>query len=323
MNGLHRRERTSLRPSARTPGLRTAAILLTVAAVLTAGAPSVITVRSGDTLWDLARKHNTTVAALIDLNDLPGRGTIYVGERLKVPGASAQAPARSRYRTVERSYTVRSGDNLTLIAQRHGVSVRTLIVRNKLPRSGTVLIGRKLAIPTRVTTARAPRPSASSETHNAGLRIPDRVRRSVAQHRQHLASRKQPSKATVRALVAKSARKHGVDPSLALAVAFHESGFQQRVVSPVDAIGVMQVLPSTGRAIARQSGRKLNLLRADDNITAGVLLLRQLVRVTGSASGALAGYYQGLGSVRSRGLLPQTSAYIRNVGALRARFRSG
>jgi soluble lytic murein transglycosylase-like protein len=139
----------------------------------------------------------------------------------------------------------------------------------------------------------------------------------------YLASHRQPSKAQVRALVAKTARKHGVDPSLALAVAFHESGFQQRVVSPVDAIGVMQVLPSTRRVLARQYDRKLDLLKAQDNITAGVLLLKQLLRSTGRADRALAGYNQGLGSVAARGLLPQTHAYIRNVSALRARFRQG
>jgi soluble lytic murein transglycosylase-like protein len=127
----------------------------------------------------------------------------------------------------------------------------------------------------------------------------------------------------MRALVLKTARRHRLDPSLALAVAYHESGFQQRVVSPVDAIGVMQVLPSTGRVLSKQYGRKLNLLKAQDNVTAGVLLLQQLVRNTGSADKALAGYYQGLGSIRVRGLLPQTHAYVRNVNALRPRFRQG
>jgi soluble lytic murein transglycosylase-like protein len=106
-------------------------------------------------------------------------------------------------------------------------------------------------------------------------------------------------------------------------VAYHESGFQQRVVSPVDAIGVMQVLPSTGRALSAGYHRKLDLLKAEDNVLAGVLLLKQLVRATGRADLALAGYYQGLGSVRAHGMLPQTHAYIRNVTVLRARFRRG
>ena len=299
---------------------RTLALLVVLAAVLTAGAPAVIRVKPGDSLWELAKRHNTSVEALRRLNDLPGHGTIYAGDLLKVPGAAAPQP---RYRTVERSYTVRSGDNLTLIARAHGVSVRTLIVRNKLPRNGLVTVGRKLAVPARVRVGGTATKTRSPETHNAGRRIPDSVRASVARHRAYLATHRQPSKAQVRRLVARTARKHGVDVSLALAVAYHESGFQQRVVSSVDAIGAMQVLPSTGRVLGRQHGRTLNLLKAEDNVLAGVLLLKQLVRSTGSADKALAGYYQGLGSIRARGLLPQTHAYIKNVNALRARFRNG
>ena len=301
---------------------RTLAILLTLAAVLTAGSPAIIRVKSGDSLWELARSHNTSVAALRKLNDLPGHGTIYVGQLLKVPGAATAQPSR-RFKTIERSYTVRSGDNLTLIASRHHVSVRTLIVRNKLPRNGLVTIGRKLAIPTRVAVGGSTAARKSTPAYNAGVRIPDRVRSSVGAHRAYLATHRQPSKATVRKLVYKTARKHHVDPSLALAVAYHESGFQQKVVSSVDAIGVMQVLPSTGRVLSRQYGRNLDLLKAQDNITAGVLLLQQLLRSTGRADRALAGYYQGLGSIAARGLLPQTHAYIRNVSALRPRFHRG
>ncbi|MCU1675232.1 MAG: Peptidoglycan-binding LysM [Frankiales bacterium] len=293
---------------------RTLAVLVTLAAVLTAGAPSIIRVKAGDSLWELARRHGTTVAVLRRLNDLPGNGTIYAGELLKVPSRPA-----ARTRTVERSYTVRSGDNLSVIAQRLGVSVSTLRTRNKLPRNGLVTVGRKLAYPVKVGGSSR----TSTATHNAGVRIPTRVQQSTAAHRTYLASHRQPSKSQVRTMVAKTARKHGVDPSLALAVAYHESGFQQRVVSPVDAIGVMQVLPSTGRVLGQQYGRRLDLLKAQDNITAGVLLLQQLLRSTGSPARALAGYYQGLGSVAARGLLPQTHAYIKNVSSLRARFRNG
>jgi LysM repeat protein len=208
---------------------RTLAILLVLAAVLTAGATSNIRVKQGDTLWEIAQRHHTTVAVLRQLNNLPGSGTIYVGDILKVPGAPAAR--RPSTRIVEKGYTVRSGDNLTLIAKKYGVSVRTIQVRNKLPRSGIVVIGRRLAIPVRVSTAPAVAKSRTV-THNAGLRIPLRVQRSVAQHRAYLAQRHHPSKAAVRKLVYKTAKKVGVDPSLVLAVAYHESGFQQRVVSP-------------------------------------------------------------------------------------------
>jgi len=149
------------------------------------------------------------------------------------------------------------------------------------------------------------------------------VRSSAARHRAQLRRSPQPSRAAVRRLVARTARRLGVSPSLALAVAYHESGFQQRVVSSVDAVGVMQVLPSTGRMLSRQSGRRLNLLRAQDNVTAGVMLLQQLLRTTGSERMALAGYYQGLGSISRKGLLPQTHSYIRSIGYLRPRFARG
>jgi LysM repeat protein len=298
--------------------LRTLAVLLTLTGLLTAGASSTIRVKSGDTLWALAHRHHTTVAELRALNHLAGPGTIYAGELLKVP-AAAKAKARPTTRIVEKGYTVKAGDNLTMIARKYGVSVHTVAVRNKLPRSGVVRIGRRLAIPVTVKA----RSAASSATYNAGLRIPLRVQRSAAQHRAYLGAHKQPSKAAVRKLVYRTAKRIGLDPSLALAVAYHESGFQQRVVSPVDAIGVMQVLPSTGRVLSAAYGRKLNLLKAQDNVLAGTLLLRQLVRATGRADLALAGYYQGLGSVRARGMLPQTHAYIRNVSVLRPRFRRG
>jgi soluble lytic murein transglycosylase-like protein len=155
------------------------------------------------------------------------------------------------------------------------------------------------------------------------VRIPETVRSSVAENRRVLADRSHPSKAEVRQMVAATARRHGVSPSLAVAVAYHESGFQQRVVSGVNAIGVMQVLPSTGRVLSRQHGRSLDLLSTQDNITAGVLLLRQLIRSEGTADGALAGYYQGLGSISRKGILPQTHDYIRSITVLRARFAEG
>ncbi|MDP9182871.1 MAG: lytic transglycosylase domain-containing protein, partial [Actinomycetota bacterium] len=150
--------------------------------------------------------------------------------------------------------------------------------------------------------------------------IPGSVSRSAAAHRAMLAARSLPSKAAVQDMIARAARRHGVPVSLALALAYQESGFQQRVVSPVDAIGAMQVLPSTGRFLGRLHGRTFDLLKASDNVEAGVVLLRDLLQATGGVEKALAGYYQGLGSLSRIGLLPQTKQYVRNVQLLRKRF---
>jgi hypothetical protein len=52
-----------------------------------------------------------------------------------------------------------------------------------------------------------------------------------------------------------------------------------------------------------------------------VLYLGQLLRDTGGdAATAAAAYYQGLASVRDRGMLPETERYVANVMALRGRF---
>jgi LysM repeat protein len=289
-------------------------VLLALAVVATAHAPSVITVKPGDTLWDLARAHGTTVSELQRLNGLDGSGTIYAGRTLTVAGTATGGAPGGGGSAGGRTHKVASGDTLSHLAVRYGTTTRAISEANGLPSSGLIRIGATLTIAGASSGATAP------ETTNAGVTIPDRVRTSVANNRAVLATRSHPSKAEVASLVASTARRHGVDPSLALAVAFHESGFQQRVVSPVDAIGVMQVLPSTGRGISQQIGRDLDLLDVRDNVTAGVVLLQQLLRSTGSSDNALAGYYQGLGSVAKRGRLPQTEAYIKNINALRARF---
>ena len=294
---------------------RTLAALVVLAAVVTAHAPSVITVRPGDTLWDLAREHRTTVNALKQLNRLPGNGTVYAGQALRLPGGGAQGSRGGG----TGSHVVRAGETLSDLAVRYGTTSAAIRRQNNLS-SSTIRIGQRLVVP---GSSRAGASTSAVPTTNAGKRIPETVRRSVAENRRILASRSHPSKAQVRRMVAATARKHGVSPSLALAVAYHESGFQQRVVSGVNAIGVMQVLPSTGRVLSQQHGRRLDLLKTQDNITAGVLLLRQLVRSTGSTDRALAGYYQGLGSIARKGILPQTRTYIRNVNALRARFANG
>ena len=295
-------------------GLRVLAASVCLAFLTTAAASGTVLVRSGDSLWSLAKRHHTTVAELQQLNGLEGRSTIYIGATLKIPVRTAPATAAR----VLTTHVVVLGDTLTGIAQRYGTTIAAIKAQNRSVRDGVVRLGQRLGV--LVTVAGEPAPRPAQVTTNAGYQISETVQRSAAAHRATLAARQLPSRATVRALIARTAREQGLDPALALAVAYQESGFQQRVVSPVDAVGVMQVLPSTGRAMDGVAGRHLDLLEAQDNVLAGVLLLKSLSIATGSAGMTLAGYYQGLGSVGRQGLLPQTYAYIRNVSALRSEF---
>lgn len=286
---------------------------LLLAAVVMASAPGWVTirVRSGDTLSEIAVKHHTTVAALVALNRLPGNGhLIYAGQTLKVPGAAARATTTTR--TVDRVHVVRSGDSLFGIAARYHVDWHVIAKRNHLPSSLVVRLGQHLVVPQRVTTTTA----TGTSTH-----YPSAVSSSAARHRAQLAARTVASRSEARRMIRSTAAAFGVDPALALAVAYQESGFNQRVVSAVDAIGVMQVLPSTGDYVSRYVvGRHLDLLSTRDNVVAGVALLSVLTRAA-KVDVAVAGYYQGLASVRSRGMYADTKRYVRNVLALRARFR--
>jgi N-acetylmuramoyl-L-alanine amidase len=125
----------------------------------------------------------------------------------------------------------------------------------------------------------------------------------------------------MRDIIAARARANGVDPALALAVSYQESGWNMHVVSVANAVGAMQVIPATTEWISGVVGRRLNPLDPHDNATTGVVLLKILGQTAGSERQAVAGYYQGLRSVRERGMFPDTRRYVDNVMALRARFR--
>jgi LysM repeat protein len=280
------------------------AVLLALAVTASASGLTLYRIHSGDTLSAIAQRYHTTVARLVALNHLPGSGDlIYAGETLKVPAPAAARP-RVVWRTVTTTYVVRPGDSLYAIAARVHVAPRTIARRNHLPRSLMVLIGQRLAIPHRqrvVVRPSAPAPTARPHLFTGGW---------------------VPPPAQVATIIRATAHRWGVDPKLALAVAWQESGFNQRWISATGAVGAMQVEPYTGRYLASYVvQRGLNLYDAHDNATAGVALLAVLLREThGHAGKAVAGYYQGLASVRQRGMFNDTKAYVRSVLALRNRF---
>jgi N-acetylmuramoyl-L-alanine amidase len=85
----------------------------------------------------------------------------------------------------------------------------------------------------------------------------------------------------------------------------------------------MQVMPDTGRFVSHELvGRELDLEDPYDNVVAGIAFLQHLWELTdGDVEQTLAGYYQGLRSVRDHGMYDDTERYIANVLALRDRFR--
>ncbi|HWD69401.1 MAG TPA: transglycosylase SLT domain-containing protein [Solirubrobacteraceae bacterium] len=123
--------------------------------------------------------------------------------------------------------------------------------------------------------------------------------------------------------IAGVADANGVPAALAEAIAWEESGWNNDEVSSVGAVGVMQIVPATWSWIDRYltPTNPLGTASAAENIRAGTLLLRQLLSLTGGNEQlAVAGYYQGLASVRRFGMYPSTQHYVANVMALAQRF---
>lgn len=298
-----------MRPLPRRALLRGLGVPVLLGLLISASAPGWTTIRisRGDTLSELAVRHHTTVAQLIALNSLPGNGDlIYAGSELRVPLA---APVRSTVR--DGTYVVRPGDTLIAIARRFHTTPAWMARRNQLPASRMVRIGQRLVVPVPAAATTSQPPAASTATSRA------------ARDRALLAARPAVSRGTVRALVASAARDYGVDPNLALAVCYQESGFQQGVISGSGAVGAMQVLPSTGQYVSDYVvHRRLDIFDPRDNVVAGVAFLATLLRTVPTEQ-AVAGYYQGPGSLRARGVLPATKAYVANVLQLRQEFAGG
>ena len=99
---------------------------------------------------------------------------------------------------------------------------------------------------------------------------------------------------TVRSAIERWSATYGVDPKLARALAWMESGFQEDVVSSAGAVGVMQLLPETWQWVDTILLGEATPRTYDGNVRAGVRYLRwQLDQFDGDQRLALAGYYQG------------------------------
>ena len=191
---------------------------------------------------------------------------------------------RAPSRPSDRRYVVRPGDSLTAIAGKHGVAMLSLARVNGLDPAKPLLIGTRLKVP-----AGTPPPLAAPP-------------------------------ASVRDSITAIASSHGVDPSLARAVAWMESGFQPHVVSHAGALGVMQVTPPTWDFVETVLLGHRVPKTTEGNIKVGVVFLRHLLaEFRGDERLALAAYYQGIRAVRERGLYKETVTYVEAIRSLKGR----
>src|SRR4051794_13992567 len=302
-----------------------------------AGAAVSHTVQPGETLWSIAAANNLTTRTVAAFNGLSESSQVVLGSTINVPttveGASAliakgvqlqgvapqaSAPATSAAASPSApattpsggappaagGYVVRAGDTLSGLAANAGVSLSQIAAANGLDPAAPLLTGTVLKLP-----SGSPAPPRATQPAPAQRVVP--------------AAAPEPTPTRLGASTIQSvAAANGVPPSLAAAIGWQESGFNNGMVSSANARGVMQVMPGTWNFVEHNlAGRSLDPNSATDNVRAGVLYLRHLLNETGGdESAAIAGYYQGLGSVRSRGMFDDTQRYVANVQALRSRF---
>ncbi|ABK02949.1 Peptidoglycan-binding LysM [Arthrobacter sp. FB24] len=289
-------------------------------------AGSVYTVKSGDTLGAIAARHGVKLSEVLSWNGLNMNSIIYPGQKIKIGSGQAPAPAPAATPAPapapaanSGSYTVKSGDTLSAIAAKHGVKLSDILSANKLTMTSVIFPGNKLVIPgASIQPAASVTPLVPSSF--LGFTYPAAVVSSANQNKALLNSSPVPTREQMKSIVADTARRMGVDPSLALAFAYQESGFDQRAVSPANAIGTMQVIPTSGEWASDLVGRKLNLLDPYDNATAGVAIIRQLIRTSKDLDNAIAGYYQGQYSVSKNGMFDDTKAYVAAIKAHKKNF---
>lgn len=167
--------------------------------------------------------------------------------------------------------------------------------------------------PPPVDVAAAPPASPTSDARDPSL---EEIRARLARYHTGLADFEIDRLA--RTILSES-RARGVSPSLVLAVIQIESGYYNFAVSPVGALGLMQIMPATGQMLARDLGvpwrGPQTLFDPIVNVRFGIAYLAWLHREYGNLSTALAAYNWGPGHV-SRQLaqgLPVPRVYASNV----------
>lgn len=109
-----------------------------------------VTVRSGDTLSEIAARYGVSIRTLVRLNDLRDSDYLYEGQRLRIPGSSVTAG--------QATHTVVRGDNLSGIASRYRVRERDLITLNQLRQADHIEVGQRLRLPSNAVLPKPARP---------------------------------------------------------------------------------------------------------------------------------------------------------------------
>jgi membrane-bound lytic murein transglycosylase D len=99
-------------------------------------------VSPGETLSEIAGKYEVSLREILAANDLGSDSVIFPDQKIRIPGARAASAGNSLG-----VYTVKSGDTISGIASRHGVSTDAVLAANDLSRTSRIYPGQELLVP--------------------------------------------------------------------------------------------------------------------------------------------------------------------------------
>jgi LysM repeat protein len=125
-------------------------------------------VKNGDCLSVIANSNGVKTKELAEINNLKPDAHVFIGQKLKVPAGrepftNKKEPCKKTENNVDDSsiYIVKSGDCLSIIAQKLGVKTADLVAANNLKSADSIYVDQKLKVP---ANAKAP---ASNKTNEA------------------------------------------------------------------------------------------------------------------------------------------------------------
>ncbi len=337
--------------------------VLPLVACLMLGAPTAASaaflhvVTPGESLSSVAATDGLSVAQLAAANGMSTNVSLVAGSTLAIPprtssvaaapvtgstaagsgdgdsdsdelGPSASTPANvastsSASVASAGPYVVQPGDTLSALAARAGVTVAELAAENGLNPNANLISGRALRLGGAGVAQTEGSATAATATATGGAAAVTQPVGGAAEGSATGPPYPTPERVSA-SEIASIAAADGVPPSLADAIGWQESGFNNDLVSSAGARGVMQILPGTWNWITSSlATTPLSPDSAADNVRGGVLMLHSLLNATGSPSMTAAGYYQGLPSVRRNGLFPDTQRYVSDVMSLTSSFGGG
>jgi LysM repeat protein len=295
------------------------------------------TVVAGESLESVAAADGLSVDQLAAENGLASDAQLVVGQTLAIPpqdgsaassgdssssGASSSSDASSGGSSSAGGYVVQPGDTLSEIAAANGMSTSELAAINGLDANGVLRDGTVLQLSDASSGSGTTSSTASSDVSTSADSSMSSSGGSAGQIGSDVPPIPTPEHVSA-SEIGSIADANGVPASLAEAIGWQESGFDNSLVSSADARGVMQIIPGTWDYIQRNltGGVPLAPASAASNVRGGVLLLHALLSAAGDDPAmAAAGYYQGLSSVRQNGVYSDTQQYVNSVMALRQRF---